>query len=291
MSVVQASSSKKQTKAVANKAVAAAPAQVTAPVVTEATTVKQDVNSSTVEVKQVQKKRGKAVVEAAAPTPVPAVVATASYASVVAGSPAEPVAVAPSVATSSETVVDAPATAPSVEVEEQSEDSFATYDDVHKAILEVDKELLNLHRKRAVLAKAAQKKFSQLFRQNKKRSKGDGKATKRSVSGFNKPAHVPAAFCEYLKLSPSEQLPRTNITALLYKSIKDNKLLNEKDKREVLATPELRNLLRMNEGEHLRFENFQHFVSRVYKADALARQSSTDGNTTDGGSASASGAE
>jgi len=260
-----------------------AKAATAVPAVSEATTVAQDVSSSTVavDVKAPAKKRGAA--KAAATVEVAVVPAPVQV--------VEPVVVAPvvvAVAAVASPVAVEEASVPAVEVEEQSEDSFETFDDVQQAISNLDKELVSLNRRRTQLNKIAQKKYVQLSRQHKKRSKGDGKATKRSVSGFNKPAHVPAAFCAYLGLNPSEQLPRTNITALLYKSIKDNNLLNPEDKRQVQATPALRTLLKMEEGENLRFENFQHYVSRVYKAEAAALAAAgTDGSATDGGSASA----
>jgi len=260
-----------------------AKAATAVPAVSEATTVAQDVSSSTVavDVKAPAKKRGAA--KAAATVEVAVVPAPVQV--------VEPVVVAPvvvAVAAVASPVAVEEASVPAVEVEEQSEDSFETFDDVQQAISNLDKELVSLNRRRTQLNKIAQKKYVQLSRQHKKRSKGDGKATKRSVSGFNKPAHVPAAFCAYLGLNPSEQLPRTNITALLYKSIKDNNLLNPEDKRQVQATPALRTLLKMEEGENLRFENFQHYVSRVYKAEAAALAAAgIDGSATDGGSASA----
>jgi hypothetical protein len=235
---------------------------------TEATTVAQDVSSSTVDVKVTSSKKrstpvvGVTVSKDSTPTTVPTVVQVAATSAPV----PEQVAV-------SEPTVDVATSSPTVEVEEQSDDSFDSFDDVQKAIADVDRELLSLNRRRVQLNKIAQKKYVQLSKQNKKRNRGD-KSVKRTSSGFNKPAHVPQAFCDYLKLDPSVQLPRTNITALLYKSIKDNNLLNSADKREVLATPELRSLLRMNDGENLRFENFQHYVSRVYKADVAATSAS-----------------
>jgi hypothetical protein len=264
-----------------------AKAATAVPAVSEATTVAQDVSSSTVavDVKAPAKKRGAAkaaAVEVAASAPAPAPVQVVEPVVVA------PVVVAVAAVASPAVAVAEEASVPAVEVEEQSEDSFETFDDVQQAISNLDKELVSLNRRRTQLNKIAQKKYVQLSRQHKKRSKGDGKATKRSVSGFNKPAHVPAAFCAYLGLNPSEQLPRTNITALLYKSIKDNNLLNPEDKRQVQATPALRTLLKMEEGENLRFENFQHYVSRVYKAEAAALAAAgTDGSATDGGSASA----
>lgn len=155
---------------------------------------------------------------------------------------------------------------PTVETEEQVDGTFSSYDDVVKAVNDVDKEILRLYRKRAQLNKFGYKMYGQLSKQLRKKTKTDGRSTKRPVSGFNKPVQVPASFCEYLKLDASVDLPRTSVTALLYKHIKDNNMLDQSDKRKVIASPELRTLLHMKEDENLRFENFQHFVSRVYKA-------------------------
>jgi hypothetical protein len=155
---------------------------------------------------------------------------------------------------------------PTVETEEQVDGTFSSYDDVVKAVNEVDREILRLYRKRAQLNKFGYKMYGQLSKQLRKRTKTDGRSTKRPVSGFNKPVPVPASFCAYLKLDASVDLPRTSVTALLYKHIKDNNMLDQTDKRKVIASPELRTLLHMKEDENLRFENFQHFVSRVYKA-------------------------
>jgi len=119
-----------------------------------------------------------------------------------------------------------PVSTPVVKVEESSEDSSETYDSIHKALVDIDEELSNIQKRRVQLNKIVQKKFTQLSKQHKKRSKSDGKSTKCSVSGFNKPAYVPASFCELLGLNPGEQLPRTIITDLLYKSIKEKNLLN-----------------------------------------------------------------
>jgi len=274
------SSSQTSKKTVTKQAKVAPVVNTPAPVVSEATTVAQDVSSSTVavDVKPQPKKRGTKTTTVQA-TPAPEPVATPAPEPVVATP--EPVVVS--------AVVEEVSSVPAVEVEEQSEDSFETFDDVQKAINDVDKEIVSLNRRRNQLNKIAQKKYVQLSRQHKKRSKGDGKASKRAVSGFNKPAHVPAAFCAYLGLSSSEQLPRTNITARLYQSIKDNNLLNPADKREILATPPLRTLLMMNEGENLVFQNFQHYVSRVYKAEAARLSAAvSDGSASDSGSASAS---
>ena len=154
------------------------------------------------------------------------------------------------------------------DAEGDAEEVFNSYDDVAKAVSDVDKQIIQLNRRRAQLTKIANKMYTKETRQLRKKTKsGEGKP-ERKKSGFNKSAKVPDAFCSYLGLEQGTELPRTNVTALLYKHIKELNMLNPEDKREVMANEELRTLLHMTTAENLKFENFQHFVSRVYKAEA-----------------------
>lgn len=165
--------------------------------------------------------------------------------------------------------------------EHETEESFETFDAVSKAISEVDKQILALNRRRVHLSKIGNKLYAKETRQLKKRSKNDGSKPQRAKSGFNKSAKVPDAFCKYLGIEQGSELPRTTVTALLYKHIKDHNMLNANDKREILADAELKTLLCMKDGENLRFENFQHFVSRVYKAEQGIATSETQGATAE----------
>jgi len=83
--------------------------------------------------------------------------------------------------------------------------------------------------------------------------------------GFNQPTKVPLSLATFLNLDPSELIPRTQIVVLLYAYIKNNGLIDRIDRRLFTPTPEIRTLFLMREGEELRFENFRHYVSRVYK--------------------------
>lgn len=285
MSTVQ---SQRKTKSQAK----AAPAETAQPVVqavADAHTVSSQnvtVSSSTVEVSVApaaapapavaaskrQTKKGKAATTAEVAA-VPAVEATAQPVVEVAAAPAQPVVEVPAVEATSGNEQ------PSVETEDQVEGSYSSYDEVVKALNDVDREIAVLNRKRVQLSKFGYKMYNQLSKQLRKKSKVDGRSAKRPVSGFNKPVAVPAPFCAYLKLDSAVELPRTSVTALLYKHIKENNLLDPADKRKVIASPELRTLLCMKEDENLRFENFQHFVSRVYKA-SLPQLTSEQGSSS-----------
>jgi chromatin remodeling complex protein RSC6 len=153
------------------------------------------------------------------------------------------------------------------ETNESHEETFENYDAVAKAVADIDKDIIKLNRRRAQLTKIQNKLYAKETRQLKKKTKNSGEKTLRKQSGFNKATKVPMAFCEYLGLSQDEEVPRTHITSLLYKKIKEMGMLNPEDKREINPDDELRKLLMMKSDEEIRFQNVQHYVARVYKAE------------------------
>jgi chromatin remodeling complex protein RSC6 len=153
------------------------------------------------------------------------------------------------------------------EASDPVEESFDSYDSVTKEIALVDKEIMQRYRRRAHLTKIQNKLHAKETKQLRKKSKNSDGKSQRTKSGFNKPTKVPLAFCNYLSLDPNIELPRTNVTALLYKHIKDKNMLNPEDHRDIFADKDLRTLLMMKDDEDLKFQNFQHYVARVYKAE------------------------
>ena len=157
----------------------------------------------------------------------------------------------------------------------EQEETFENYEDTFKALNEIDKEVTKLNRKRTQLLKILNKFHSKETKQLKKKTKSPGDNSNRKKSGFNKPTKVPLAFCNYLGLDSDIELPRTNVTALLYKHIKELGMNSKEDGRIINPDESLRGLLLMNEDENLKFENFQHFVARVYKAENNSISEST----------------
>jgi hypothetical protein len=150
---------------------------------------------------------------------------------------------------------------------QEPEETFDSFEDVFKALTETDKEITKLNRRRAQLLKILNKFHTKETKQLKKKTKAPGDNANRKKSGFNKPTKVPLAFCNYLGLDPDVELPRTNVTALLYKHIKELGMNSKDDGRVINPDDTLRKLLMMTDEEHLKFENFQHYVARVYKAE------------------------
>lgn len=142
-----------------------------------------------------------------------------------------------------------------------------SFEDLMKEIAELDKKIAELQRNRQTLTKESAKLHSQQSRQLKKNKKDTSKSSKRAMSGFNKPKLVPAAFRVYLGLEANAELPRTEVTKQLYAKIKASNLLDEADKRKIVADPTLRTLFRMQPNEQIEFNTFQGFVSRVYEND------------------------
>ena len=148
------------------------------------------------------------------------------------------------------------------------EKTYNNFDDVHKALQEIDKQLIVLNRARIQLSKLSQKFYGTLSKQLKKKSKSEKLNNKVNISGFNKPAQVPLAICKYLNLPLDTQLPRTTVTHQLYEKIKEQNLLNVDDKRVIMANKDLKELFKMESDEdQISFLNFQKYLSRAYNSE------------------------
>lgn len=153
-------------------------------------------------------------------------------------------------------------------LELEEEKSYSNFDDVHKALLDIDKQIVMLNRARIQLSKLSHKFYGNLSKQLKKKSKSDKAGSKVNISGFNKPAQVPQSICKYLGLPSDTQLPRTTVTHQLYEKIKEQNLLNADDKRVIIVNQELRELFKMEPSEdQISFLNFQKYLSRAYNSE------------------------
>lgn len=153
-------------------------------------------------------------------------------------------------------------------LELEEEKTYSNFDDVHKALVDIDKQIMMLNRARIQLSKLSHKFYGNLSKQLKKKSKSDKSGSKVNISGFNKPAQVPQSICKYLGLPADTQLPRTTVTHQLYEKIKEQNLLNADDKRVIIVNKELRDLFKMEPSEdQISFLNFQKYLSRAYNSE------------------------
>tara|TARA_Y100000992_G_scaffold136977_1_gene90646 strand:- start:2029 stop:2622 length:594 start_codon:yes stop_codon:yes gene_type:complete len=99
--------------------------------------------------------------------------------------------------------------------------------------------------------KAAQKASAK-----KKRRQGQ-----RPASGFIKPTLISSELAKFLGQPEGTLLPRTDVTKSINAYIKEHKLQNPKNGREIFPDETLTKLLNIKKGEELTFFNLQKYMS------------------------------
>ena len=99
-------------------------------------------------------------------------------------------------------------------------------------------------------------------------AEGGAPVVARKPSGFAKPAPLTAELCAFLGVPDNTLMARTDVTRLITKYVKDNKLHNEADKRKIQPDGKLLKLLALKEEDKLTYFNLQshlkpHFVKIV----------------------------
>ena len=158
-------------------------------------------------------------------------------------------------------------------------------------LLRVDGELDQLSKYRRAVFKAYQKMVTKVFKQAKKR-RAHTSDTPKEATGFVKAIPVPANFvafhdehlssdAEFKKTFASfdatKDTPRTEITKMIYYYIRSNELYGTKedgnqDKRTIIPDESLSQLLSIQEGETIGFNNFQSYVTRLYGSAVVAAE-------------------
>ena len=92
----------------------------------------------------------------------------------------------------------------------------------------------------------------------KKKSKQQNNRTR---SGINKESKVTDELCDFLNVLHGTLLARTTVTTMINKYIKDNKLQNPENKRKIIPNKELRNLLKIPEGEEITFFDLPRYMN------------------------------
>jgi chromatin remodeling complex protein RSC6 len=132
----------------------------------------------------------------------------------------------------------------------------------------------NLLREIQTQLKTAHKDFSKVVKESNnnrkkssKRNKTDqqANAAPRPPSGFAKPTHLSAALCAFLDVSDDTMLARTDVTRKINQYIKDHRLQDTEDKRNINPDDKLRSLLDPSDTSPLTYFNLQsrikhHFV-------------------------------
>jgi chromatin remodeling complex protein RSC6 len=179
---------------------------------------------------------------------------------------------ASSVSTSSASVTTAPTTAPEQNVENTPQgDRFENYNAslastdaqlnllftaVEDGLTRYKSLLTTLKEIRRNLAKE-RKDVQKIMKSSQMKTR---KKAGRTNGGFTKPVPLSAPMCTFLNVSASTELPRTEVTRRVTAYIKENKLQNENDRKQILPDNTLKTLLFMKDGDVLTYFNLQRYL-------------------------------
>ena len=109
------------------------------------------------------------------------------------------------------------------------------------------------------------KKLKELMTLHKKdiRLSRKGSSNSGKHSGFNKPEPVPEALSGLLGIE-EEEMPRSQVTKLLYKYIKERGMYNEKNKRILEPSRRIRRIFGMEDDDEITFFNLQTWLKKLY---------------------------
>ena len=118
--------------------------------------------------------------------------------------------------------------------------------------------------------KETNKVTSKFFKTNKKKKRSGNK----SPGGFTKPAPLSGPMCEFLGEEVGTEMPRIDVTRRINLYVKENKLQNPENKREIVADNKLRELLYLKNNDTLTYFNLQrfmkvHFLKRTETGEVL----------------------
>lgn len=116
------------------------------------------------------------------------------------------------------------------------------------------------------------KDVQKIIKASKLKSKRKGN---RSNGGFTKPVPLSQPLCTFLNVSNDTELARTEVTRRITAYIKENKLQNESDRKQILPDNTLKTLLFMKDGDVLTYFNLQrymkyHFLKRDKETGAVS---------------------
>tara|TARA_A100001015_G_scaffold213905_1_gene240016 strand:- start:1330 stop:1959 length:630 start_codon:yes stop_codon:yes gene_type:complete len=118
--------------------------------------------------------------------------------------------------------------------------------------------------------KKLQKDINKMAKAQKPRRKPEPNPD-RPKTGFAKPTKLSKDLCEFLKVEPSTEIARTEVTRMINTYIKDNKLQNPENKRQIILDAPLKKLLNPPEGEDVTYFTLQSYM----KVHFIAKSEST----------------
>lgn len=138
--------------------------------------------------------------------------------------------------------------------------------DTFTSLIESQKATLATFRSEMNMVKDLNKMITKRIKTLKKtKGKRKGGNQKKNPSGFNKPTHITKELATFLKVNDSELMPRTEVTKMLHKYIKENNLQNPKDGRQINCDKKLQTLLKVPKDVQLSYFNLQTYLSPHFK--------------------------
>ena len=87
----------------------------------------------------------------------------------------------------------------------------------------------------------------------------------RNPSGFNRPCPISRELADFLNVPSHQLMARTEATKLIHKYIKDHRLQNPRDGREINPDTLLQRLLKIPDGVQLSYFNLQTYLSPHFR--------------------------
>lgn len=114
-----------------------------------------------------------------------------------------------------------------------------------------------------IVAKTLQKDYAKAVKTVTKRGRKVN-ATKRSPSGFAKPAMLSDELCDFLKIAHKSERARTEVTRMINDYIKANNLQDPTDKRNIKPDDSLQKIMNLGEGDVLSYFNLQKYIKHHF---------------------------
>ena len=123
-----------------------------------------------------------------------------------------------------------------------------------------------LQRQVAKERKETMKQVSKYFKLNKKKKRSGNRAP----GGFTKPTLLSDNMCKFLGEPSGTEKPRIYVTKFLHEYVKEHKLQNPENKREIVADDKLRELLHLTNNDKLTYFNLQRFMKVHFMKNVVA---------------------
>jgi len=150
--------------------------------------------------------------------------------------------------------------------EQKSNKSLSIFEKLELSIDATEKSLRQMKKTTDLLKQEIKQHRKLLFKAKNKMTKISTKQkSSRKPCGFARPSKVSNELCIFLGKEPGTEISRTDVTKSLIQYIKENKLQNEKRRREIIPDEKLKALFGKDaEGQELTYFTMQKYVNHHF---------------------------